>query len=129
MKRILLIEDDNIIINIIDFLLKKEGYETFIARDGNEGIEKIFSLEPDLIITDIMMPYKSGLEITAFSKKNYPHIPVIIVSALGKEEQTVIEAFKLGVDDFVTKPFNPTELILRIKRFFIEKETLTLYHI
>ncbi|RTY95246.1 response regulator transcription factor [Flavobacterium sp. GT3R68] len=129
MKRILLIEDDKIIINIIDFLLKKEGYETFIARDGNEGIEKIFSLEPDLIITDIMMPYRSGLEITAFSKKNYPNIPVIIVSALGKEEQTVIEAFKLGVDDFVTKPFNPTELILRVKRFFIEKETLSLYHI
>lgn len=117
MKEILLIEDDNLIIKILDFILKKEGYKVHVAKDGNEGIEKIRSILPDLIITDIMMPYKSGLEITAFSKKNYPTIPVIIVSALGKEDLTVIEGFKLGVDDFIAKPFNPTELVLRIKRF------------
>ena len=117
MKKILLIEDDNLIISILDFLLKKEGYEIHIAKDGNEGIEKVKTIIPDLIITDIMLPYKSGMEITAFTKKNYPSIPVIIVSALGKEDQTVIEAFKLGVDDFVAKPFNPIELILRVKRF------------
>jgi DNA-binding response OmpR family regulator len=62
-----------------------------------------------------MIPYKSGLEITAYSKKNYPAIPVIIVSALGKEDLTVIEGFKLGVDDFIAKPFNPIELVLRVK--------------
>jgi DNA-binding response OmpR family regulator len=64
-----------------------------------------------------MIPYKSGLEITAYSKKNYPAIPVIIVSALGKEDLTVIEGFQLGVDDFIAKPFNPIELVLRVKRF------------
>ncbi|MET0760205.1 MAG: response regulator [Flavobacterium sp.] len=128
MKKIVLIEDDNLIISILDFLLKKEGFEIHVARDGNDGIEKIIAIQPNLIITDIMMPYKSGLEITAFAKKNYPSIPVIIVSALGKENQTVIEAFKLGVDDFVAKPFNPIELILRVKRFFIEKETPHLSH-
>jgi DNA-binding response OmpR family regulator len=64
-----------------------------------------------------MIPYKSGLEITAYSKKSYPAIPVIIVSALGKEDLTVIEGFKLGVDDFIAKPFNPIELVLRVKRF------------
>jgi len=117
MKKILIIEDDNLIIKILDFILKKEGYEIYIAKDGNEGIEKIAIVEPDLIITDIMMPYKSGLEITAYVKKNHPKIPVIIVSALGKEDQTVIEGFKLGVDDFIAKPFNPIELVLRVKRF------------
>lgn len=117
MKKILLIEDDSIIISILQFLLKKEGYEIHTAKDGNEGVEKIISAEPNLIITDIMMPYKSGLEITAFSKKNYPKIPIIIISSLGKEEQTVMEAFKLGVDDFVAKPFSPNELVLRVKRF------------
>lgn len=117
MKKILIIEDDNLIISILNFLLKKEGYEIHIAKDGNEGIEKVKTITPDLIITDIMLPYKSGMEITAFTKKNYPAIPVIIVSALGKEDQTVIEAFKLGVDDFVAKPFNPIELVLRVKRF------------
>lgn len=117
-KKILIIEDDSLIVKILDFILKKEGYETFISNDGNDGIEKIASIQPDLIITDVMMPYKSGLEITAYSKKNFPKIPVIIVSALGKEDQTVIEGFKLGADDFIAKPFNPVELVLRVKRFF-----------
>ena len=116
-KKILIIEDDKLIIKILDFVLKKEGYETFISNDGNDGIEKIGSIQPDLVITDVMMPYKSGLEITAYSKKNFPETPVIIVSALGKEDQTVIEGFKLGVDDFIAKPFNPIELVLRVKRF------------
>jgi DNA-binding response OmpR family regulator len=115
-KKILIIEDDNIIVKIMDYVLKKEGYETFISKDGNDAVEQIGTIQPDLIITDIMIPYKSGLEITA-SKKSYPAIPVIIVSALGKEDLTVIEGFKLGVDDFIAKPFNPIELVLRVKRF------------
>ncbi|MFT5713784.1 MAG: two-component system response regulator VicR [Flavobacterium sp.] len=119
MKKILIIEDDSLIIKILDFVLKKEGYETHISRDGADGINQIDILKPDLIITDIMMPYKSGLEITAYSKSKYPNIPVIIVSALGKEDLTVIEGFKLGVDDFISKPFNTIELTLRVKRFLL----------
>lgn len=119
MKKILVIEDDKIINNIIEFLLKKEGYHIDIARDGNEGMEKIQQSTPDLIITDIMLPYKSGLEITSFAKENYPQIPIIVVSALGKEDLTIIEAFKLGADDLVAKPFNPIELILRVKRLLM----------
>jgi two-component system, OmpR family, response regulator VicR len=118
-KRILIIEDDKIINNVIEFLLKKEGYEIEIARDGNEGLEKIVSYNPDLIITDIMLPYKSGLEVTSFVKQHYPSIPLIIISSLGKEDLTIIEAFKLGADDLVAKPFNPVELILRVKRLFL----------
>jgi DNA-binding response OmpR family regulator len=76
----------------MDYVLKKEG-ETFISKDGNDAVEQIGTIQPDLIITD-MIPYKSGLEITAYSKKNYPAIPVIIVSALGKEDLTVIEGFQ-----------------------------------
>nr|WP_294935561.1 response regulator [uncultured Flavobacterium sp.] len=114
MKKILIIEDDRIIINILQFLLKKEGFETHIAKDGIEGIEKIVSIQPDLIISDIMMPYKSGLEITLFAKSNYPNIPIIMVSALGKEDQTVTEVFNLGVDEFVAKPFDPIELVKKV---------------
>ena len=115
-KKILIIEDDELIIKIMQFILNKEGYETYISKDGNDGVQQIAIVQPDLIITDIMMSYKSGLEITAYSKKNYPAIPVIIVSALGKEDLTVIEGFQLGVDDFITKPFNTKELALRVKR-------------
>jgi DNA-binding response OmpR family regulator len=62
----------------MDYVLKKD-YETFISKDGNDAVEQIGTIQPDLIITDIMIPYKSGLEITA--AKSYPAIPVIIVSA------------------------------------------------
>lgn len=115
-KKILIIEDDKIINNIIEFLLKKEGYEIDIAHDGNEGFEKLESYNPDLVITDIMLPYRSGLQITSHSKNKHPKVPVIIISALGKEDLTIIEAFKLGADDLLAKPFNPIELILRVKR-------------
>jgi two-component system response regulator VicR len=119
MKKILVIEDDKIINNIIEFLLKKEGYIIDVAKDGNEGLDKINASQPDLIITDIMLPYKSGLEVTSYVKTNFPKIPIIIISALGKEDLTIIEAFKLGADDLVAKPFNPIELILRVKRLLL----------
>lgn len=119
MKKILVIEDDKIINNIVEFLLKKEGYEIEIAADGNEGLEKINTYKPDLVITDIMLPYKSGLEITSYLKTNFPKTPLIIISALGKEDNTIIEAFKLGADDLIAKPFNPIELMLRVKRLVL----------
>ena len=118
-NKILIIEDDKIIKNIIEFLLKKESYEMEFAYDGLEGIKKIDSFLPDLIVTDIMLPFKSGLEITSYAKTHYPKVPVIVISSLGKEDLTVIEAFKIGADDLIAKPFNPIELVLRVKRFFI----------
>ena len=116
MKSILIIEDDPLTLKITENKLKKEGYEVYISRDGKDGLEKIQSLKPDLVITDIMMPYKSGVEITYYIKKNFPHIPVIVLSALGEEEQTVVDTFKVGANDFISKPFNLTELALRVKR-------------
>jgi two-component system response regulator VicR len=123
-NKILIIEDDKIIKNIIEFLLKKEGYQIEFAEDGLMGLEKINSFLPDLIITDIMLPYKSGLEITSYSKANFPDVPVIVISSLGKEDLTVIEAFKLGADDLIAKPFNPIELVLRVKRFFLAPKAM-----
>jgi len=116
MKTILVIEDDPLTLTITENKLKKEGYKVYISTDGKDGLEKIESLKPDLVITDIMMPYKSGVEITYYIKKNFPKIPVIVLSALGEEEQTVIETFKVGANDFIAKPFNLTELALRVKR-------------
>jgi len=116
MKTILVIEDDPLTLTITENKLKKEGYKVYISTDGKDGLEKIESLKPDLVITDIMMPYKSGVEITYYIKKNFPNIPVIVLSALGEEEQTVIETFKVGANDFIAKPFNLTELALRVKR-------------
>lgn len=119
--KILIAEDDVLMIKILEFILKKEGYQVTSCKDGLSAIEIIPVLIPDLIITDIMLPFRSGLEIIGYSKENFENIPVVVVSSLGEEERIVIEAFKLGADDFVSKPYNPNELLLRIRRFFSKK--------
>ncbi|PJJ08848.1 response regulator receiver domain-containing protein [Flavobacterium sp. 1] len=116
--KILIAEDDILMIKILEFILKKEGYQVVSCKDGLSAIEKIPVLIPDLVITDIMLPFRSGLEIISYSKEHFGSIPVIVVSSLGEEESTVVEAFNLGADDFVSKPFNPNELLLRVKRLF-----------
>jgi DNA-binding response OmpR family regulator len=116
MKKILIIEDDLLISSLVDFRLKKEGYITKLVVDGNEGVEAIQEFIPDLIITDVMMPFKSGIELIHYAKKEFPDIPIIVLSSLGEEEGVVLEAFHLGVSDFIPKPFNPNELALRVKR-------------
>jgi two-component system response regulator VicR len=118
--KILIAEDDVLMVKILEFILKKEGYQVTSCKDGLTAIEKVPVLIPDLIITDIMLPFRSGLEIIGFTKENYENIPVIVVSSLGEEEGTVIEAFNLGADDFVSKPFNPNELLLRVKRLLVK---------
>jgi two-component system, OmpR family, response regulator VicR len=116
MKKILIIEDDLLISSLVQFRLKKDGYETHLVKDGNEGIKAIDSMNPDLIITDVMMPFRSGIEIIHYAKKHRPDTPIIVLSSLGEEEQVVLEAFNLGVSDFIPKPFNPNELAIRVKR-------------
>jgi two-component system response regulator VicR len=119
--KILIAEDDVLMIKILEFILKKEGYQVTSCKDGLSAIEKIPVILPDLIITDIMLPFRSGLEIIGFTKENYEETPIIVVSSLGEEEGTVVEAFNLGADDFVSKPFNPNELLLRVKRLLAKR--------
>lgn len=117
MKKVLVIEDERIMLKILEFRLKKEGYLVLVAEDGKIGLELIEKEAPDLIITDIMMPYVSGLEIVNHVKNilKLP-IPIIILSAVGLEK-TVIEAFSLGADDFISKPFSPEELSIRVRKY------------
>ena len=113
--KILIAEDDELMLKTLEFRLKKDGHELILARDGREALAKIDELNPDLVISDIMMPYHSGLEVVAALKEKH-QTPVIILSAMGQED-IVLEAFRLGADDFIAKPFSPNELSLRIKRF------------
>lgn len=114
--RILVAEDEPIMLKTIELRLKKDGHEVFITDNGREAIELMEQLNPDLIITDIMMPYSSGLEIVSQLRKTNKRKPVIVLSAMG-QENVVMEAFQLGADDYITKPFSPNELSLRVKRF------------
>ncbi|OHT45505.1 response regulator transcription factor [Flavobacterium tructae] len=116
-KKIMIIDNDDMTVEILKFILKKEGFKVSIAKDGINAMERLPVIMPDLVITTITVPLKSGLEIINEIKQNYKDIRVIALSSLGEEENTVEEAFELGVDDFIAKPFNPNELLLRIKRF------------
>jgi DNA-binding response OmpR family regulator len=119
--KILIAEDEAMMLAALQKNLQDDGYEVISTTDGREAIEKYRSEQPDLIITDILMPYSSGLELIGIVKSGPgKNIPVIVLSAMG-QEATVLEAFNLGADDFITKPFNPLELSLRVKRLLKTK--------
>ncbi len=114
--KILVAEDEPLMLMAIEAKLKNEGFEVMGAADGREALKILENFLPDIIVTDILMPYTSGLELISIVKSNAnKKIPIIVLSGLG-QENTVMEAFQLGADDFLTKPFNPTELAVRIKR-------------
>lgn len=117
--KILICEDDEMVLKMVEFRLRKDGYEIHLAVDGKEALEKIRLVQPDLIITDIMMPYLTGLEIVHQIRKDLSlKTPIIIVSSIGLEK-TVLEAFQLGADDFITKPFSPNELSIRVRKLLM----------
>lgn len=113
---ILVAEDDPLILITLETYFTKEGYNVLTANNGREALRLIEDFNPDIIITDIMMPFYSGLEIISKIKNGLNRRTLIIVlSALG-QESAVKEAFELGADDYVTKPFSLVELSLRVNR-------------
>jgi DNA-binding response OmpR family regulator len=115
-NKIVIAEDNSTLSLLLKFRLEKEGYNLFIAVDGKEAIELIENDKPDLIITDIMMPFVSGLEVISHVRNKLDlETPIIVFSAAGQEEM-VLKAFSLGANDFMGKPFSPNELVIRVKR-------------
>lgn len=114
--KILIADDEPIMLKTIALKLKKDGHDILTTDNGREALEIIERDKPDLVITDIMMPYASGLEIVGKVKQAGNKIPIIVLSAMG-QENVVLEAFNLGADDFISKPFSPNELSVRVKRF------------
>lgn len=116
MPKILLIEDDALIQKTVELKFKKEGFEVICCGDGRDGIDKLRQELPDLVLTDLMLPYSSGLEVVAAASAIDAHkIRIVVISSMG-QEHVVQEAFELGADDFITKPFSLTELIVRVKK-------------
>jgi len=115
-RKILIIEDDRDIVEMLDYNLKEEGYETVSALNGEQGIALADKERPDLIILDIMLPIMDGFEVCRTLKNDdrVAHIPIIILSAKSQETDKVV-GLELGADDYVTKPFSPRELIARTR--------------
>ncbi len=112
MARLLIVDDEMRIRELIKKYAKFEGYEVDEAADGMEALEKCRSNDYDLVILDIMMPELDGFSVCRELRKNRP-VPVIILSARG-EEYDRIHGFELGIDDYVVKPFSPQELMMRV---------------
>jgi DNA-binding response OmpR family regulator len=114
--KILVAEDEPMLLKTIELKLKKEGYEVVCTSDGREAAAKIEETDPDMVITDIMMPYVSGLEIVSIlRKRTHKRVPIIMLTAM-EQEKVVMEAFELGADDYITKPFSLNELAIRVKK-------------
>ena len=115
-KKILIAEDNSILSLLLKFKLEKEGYKLLMATNGKEAIEIIEEFSPEMILTDVMMPFVSGLEVISHTRNKLElKTPIIVFSSAGQEEM-VLKAFNLGATDFMSKPFSPNELSIRIKR-------------
>ena len=115
-KKIVLAEDNSIFLLLLKFRLEKEGYKILTAVDGKEAIKLIEEHSPELILTDVMMPFISGLEVISHVRnKLNMQTPIIVFSSAG-QEGIVLKAFDLGATDFMSKPLSPNELVIRVKR-------------
>ena len=118
-KRILIADDEPDILEIVSYNLGKEGYEIYTAKDGNEAIERAKQLHPDLIILDIMMPKKTGVEVCQIlrSQSSFEDTLIIFLTAMS-DEASQIKGLETGADDYVNKPISPKVLVSRVNALF-----------
>ena len=112
-KTILVVDDEKPIADILQFNLKKEGYNVVCAYDGDEALKKAEEIKPDLMLLDIMLPSRDGMEVCREIRKKYD-FPIIMLTAKDSEIDKVL-GLELGADDYVTKPFSIRELLARVK--------------
>lgn len=115
MKRILVVEDSRNIAAMISLCLEEEGYEVILREDGIEAVRSAFEEAPDLVLLDLVLPRMSGLTVLRALRDNpmTSGLPVIVISARAQKED-IQEAYSLGADDYLVKPFTPSELTERI---------------
>ncbi len=115
-KRLLLAEDDELLASLLNYRLEKGGYHVSHSNNGKEVKEYLDHTMPDIIVSDIMMPYFSGIELIDYVRNELKStVPIIIISSAGNEEN-VLSAFELGANDFISKPVSPSELLVRVAR-------------
>ena len=112
-NKILIAEDDEDIVGLLKLYLEKDGYELILAKDGEEAFEKILQNDISLAILDIMMPKMNGYELTK-KLREITQIPILILSAKNQDSEKIL-GLDLGADDYLTKPFNPLEVIARVR--------------
>jgi phosphate regulon transcriptional regulator PhoB len=115
-KKILIVEDEHDILQLVKLYLEKDGFRTVLARTGTEGLRQVKQEKPDLVVLDLMLPEVDGLEVCKRlrSAPETAMLPIIMLTAKAEESDTVV-GLELGADDYVTKPFSPRELVARVR--------------
>ncbi|MCW5941991.1 MAG: response regulator [Fimbriimonadaceae bacterium] len=121
--KVLVCDDERHIVRLIQVNLERQGYKVVTAFDGKEGLEKIQSEKPDLVVLDVMMPYMDGFEVLKSIRRDEAtaELPVIMLTAKAQDKD-VFEGYHYGADMYLTKPFNPMELVAFVKRISQGKE-------
>ena len=112
-KMVLIVEDEKNIVDILRFNLQREGYQTCEAYDGEDGLAKAVSANPDLVLLDVMLPKMNGFDVCRALRSQGNNVPVIILTAREEESDKVL-GLEIGADDYITKPFSMRELIARV---------------
>lgn len=128
--RALIVEDDEHIAYMLEFMLRRAGYDVLLAENGRDAQAVIENVPPvDVILLDLMLPYVSGYQLIGEIRENHrwQHVPIVVLS--GKVlEQDVVRALDLGATDYITKPFRPLELLARLRRAVADHEALMGHH-
>jgi DNA-binding response OmpR family regulator len=112
--RVLVVDDDPTVSDVVRRYLEQAGCEVRLAADGADGLAAVAAQRPDLVVLDLMMPGIDGIEVCRRLRRQLPDLPVVMLTALGEEADRVL-GLEVGADDYVTKPFSPRELVLRIR--------------
>lgn len=122
--KILVCDDERSIVRLIQVNLERQGWEVVTAYDGKEGLEKIMSEKPDICVLDVMMPYMDGFEVLKNLRRepSTQKLPVVMLTAKAQDKD-VFEGYHYGADVYLTKPFNPMELVTFIKRIIAGADT------
>ena len=125
MKRVLIIEDDKDIVELVRYNLANEGFEVGAAGDGSAGLAQLRKSPPDLLLLDLMLPKMPGLEVCKEVRRDpaLNRLPILMLTARGEEADRVV-GLEMGADDYVTKPFSPRELVARVKALLRRAEPL-----
>jgi two-component system alkaline phosphatase synthesis response regulator PhoP len=121
MAKILVVDDEPSITNLVSAYLKQEGYEVYIAADGDSGLKAARAFKPDLIILDVMLPGMDGIEVLTRLRRE-SNVYIILLTARTEETDKIV-GLSVGADDYVTKPFSPRELVARVKAALRRIET------
>jgi two-component system, OmpR family, alkaline phosphatase synthesis response regulator PhoP len=118
-KKVLIADDEPDILEIISYNLRQEGYETILAKDGEDALQKVKIFKPDLVILDIMMPHKNGMEVCRILRQDLQFAQTLILFLTAvSDEETHIKGLEYGADDYVSKPVSPKVLVTKVNALF-----------